>query len=871
MTQVSSTKKSRFFTAAMGHNFLFNVKDNMKLMIVIFVLHFAAAPLLLIAFLTQLAANHRPDIDGGFIAAAVIGTGLAAAAGMICALSVFKYLYNKSAVDMRLSLPMTTGQRFVSDLLSGLFVYIVPYIGAEIISLLLTLIGHLAFDGKLVKIKSVLGNGEITYQSWECHVFEQVYPYLWRVILGGLILMVMFYVITVIAAGCCGNIFESAAYDILLCGLVPVAVLVAVYAVSNNINGFEPEAYLVNFLSWCGPFGGAFGLIMTLDTYNLENSSDYYNFDYLLGNNGYDLSFGKWFVIFTLITIALAAAAFLIYRKRKAEDTGKPVVFGIFYHLIMTVGIFSLCYLMLIDGTENFVPVFVISFILYFVMHVIRNRGFGKIVKGLVIYAFTVLLSVGSFLLMSDTKCFGAGDFVPDAGKVSKAVINYTGQLETVSSSFPRVEINDPEALKILTQVHRDIVDYHNAAKYNDPLNTYMNCSLNIRYTLTSGRTVTRSYFPVGSEAINELSKLDILEEVKQARAETARRAFTDVLERRLKEYDENYITNGDVKNNSRSKLYAELTPQWTYSEGGKDYNEYCRVGYNDLPDDFGAKLGEAVYNDIMNESPEEYYTPSGKMWSLTVYNMAQIYVKESWSETMAYLSSCGFTELPEVTKELAEKYTDDSNFSLSLLSMPLLEYMSEQDIGTSSYDLSNFGSFSYKNRSMDISSFSGVFEYYDDILTLLSHSYKEYKTDESCYTISVNGNCAVIPTEYSETAERVFIRATADRASQLDNAGFWKAPRRYETYWYYRNYSDYLKKLIEFYGKDKIVSALSFYYDRSTAEELFDKLSEWSKVDTDFDHSYDDAEYGDVTAAEVIYEYADTSGYDDAAEITVE
>ena len=142
MTQVSSTNKSRFFTAAMGHNFRFNVKDNMKLMIVIFVLHFAAAPLLLITMLTQLAASHSPDIDGGFIAAAVIGTGLAAAAGMICALSVFKYLYKKSAVDMRLSLPMTTGQRFVSDFLSGLFIYVVPFIGAELISLLLTLIGH---------------------------------------------------------------------------------------------------------------------------------------------------------------------------------------------------------------------------------------------------------------------------------------------------------------------------------------------------------------------------------------------------------------------------------------------------------------------------------------------------------------------------------------------------------------------------------------------------------------------------------------------------------------------------------------------------------------------------------------------------------
>lgn len=830
MTQVSSTNKSRFFTAAMGHNFWFNVKDNMKLMIVIFVLHFAAAPLILITMLTQLAASHSPDVDGGFIAAAIIGTGLAAAAGMICALSVFKYLYKKSAVDMRLSLPMTTGQRFFSDFLSGLFIYVVPFIGAEIISLLLTLIGHLAFDGKLITEKHILGNGEINYYSWECHIFEELYPFIWRTILGGLMLMVMFYVITVIAAACCGNVFESAAYDILLCGLVPLAVLLAVTTVSQNINGFDSDAYLIKLVPWCGPFGGAYGLIKALQS--LRFGLGYENY-----SNNYDLSFGKWVVIFTLITVALGFIAYLIYRKRKAEDTGKPVVFGIFYHIIMTVGIFSLCYLMIINGTQDFVPVFVISFIIYFVMHVIRNRGFGKIVRGLVIYAVTVLLSIGSFLLINDTKCFGAGDFVPDADKVIKAETYYAGQLETTSIKAEKYEIRDPEALRILTQVHRDIIEYYST---DNRINSYVDDGLFIKYTLSSGRTVTRYYYSIDLKAIDDISKLDVLDEVKQARAETVRKAFTAELNRCLKEYDENYVTNDTVRNNSRSDLYAELTPQWAYSEGGKDYNDTCRIGYNELPDDFSARLGDALYNDIMNESPEEYYTPSGKMWRLNVYNMAWIYVKDSYSETMAYLSSCGFTEPPEVTKELAEKFTENSNMGLSLYSMPLVEYITGQDIGSSTYTISSINSLGYKNKNgdnctMDMSSFSGVFEYYDDILTLLNHSYKEYKTDESCYTIIVNGNCAVIPTEYSELAERVFIRATADKAERLDRVGFWENTKSYEQYRNCRGYSVYLEKLIEFYGKDKIVSALSFYYDRSTAEEMFDKLSKWSETDTDF------------------------------------
>ncbi|MGN1107520.1 MAG: hypothetical protein ACI4RH_12790, partial [Huintestinicola sp.] len=639
MTQVSSTKiEKSFASGAMGHNFKFNVKDNFKLMIVIFVLHFAAAPLLLITSLAKILTTGRHGgFDDGFIAAAVIGTGLAAASGMICALTVFKYLYNKSSVDMRLSLPMTTSQRFISDFLSGLFIYIVPYIAAEIISWILMLAGHLLCDGKTFTYTLTDNSLQPKTYSWVCSFFEQAAPFLWRGMLGGLMLMIMFYAVTVLVAGCCGNIFESAGYDILLNCLIPFSVYLGIFSISRNVTGFTESVYEQKLIPYCGPFGGAYGLILSLRNLNIQQNVLY---QYSMDSPSIldPLNFGIWFLFFTLCTLAVIGISYLIYRKRRAEDTGKPVVFGIFHHIIMTLSIFSLCYLMIVDGTQNFVPVIVITFIVYLVMHVIRNRGFGKIVSGLVIYGATIVLSIGSLLLIHDTNAFGAGDYVPDPESIASAQITYAGMFGKGSMyETPIAELTDISALTTLTETHKQIIEFHNNNEKNSDLyRCLMNDTLCIKYKLKSGRTVMRSYYDPGNTAANTLSNLDTTREVTQSRAELVRRSVSEYVLVSLKEYEEEYDNMGNKQ--KRSDLYAELMPQWSYSSGGKDYHESCRKGYSELPEDFLQRLGDCLYNDILSESPEEYYTPSGKEWHLNIFNMNLIWIKENYTETMAYL-----------------------------------------------------------------------------------------------------------------------------------------------------------------------------------------------------------------------------------------
>ena len=67
-----------------------------------------------------------------------------------------------------MGLPMGTPQRFVSDFVSGLFIYIVPFIAAQIFTWILLLIGHLGFDGKTFYIHSSDDPIEVT-SSWTCN------------------------------------------------------------------------------------------------------------------------------------------------------------------------------------------------------------------------------------------------------------------------------------------------------------------------------------------------------------------------------------------------------------------------------------------------------------------------------------------------------------------------------------------------------------------------------------------------------------------------------------------------------------------------------------------------------------------------------
>lgn len=855
MTQDSSVNmndtKKKFFSKAMLHNGRQNVITNFKLMVIIFILHIMAMPMLIISAMIQMFENGKAfDLDI-YAVIAVFTTGLGAAAGLICALSVFSYLYKKTDVDMRMGLPMSTPQRFVSDFVSGLFIYIVPFIAAQIFTWILLLIGHLGFDGKTFYIHSSDDPIEVT-SSWTCDAFSTAAPFLWRIIIGGILLMVMFYTVTVFVASLCGNIFESIGYNILLNILVPLVAYMLISAVMDNAPGVSIDRYAYKTISLCGPFGGVAGLVLSLNDIYYEDNNRIFAAYY---------TYPQWCGLFLLITVLLGAGTYLIYRQRRAEDTGKPVVFGAFYHVILTMSMFCICYAFLVDDGSEIVPMLIITAIVYLVFHVVRNRGFGHILKGIAAYVITIFVAAGSFLLIEKTEGFGIGTYVPDPASVKCVYIPYTGFNEQSQGELAYFDIysktptklTQPENIQTVTDMHKRYIELMK----NDQLDYDFSQQIEVIYKLKTGKTVFR-FITLDEESIKKLMAMDTTDDLRTARA--------DDIENRLGEFAktaDNYRLDKDKNNVEVYESYSVvLSPQWKYNENGQSADGSISVLYSSLPADFTDNLAKALRNDIMNETEENYYKCDLPGYQLSV-GYVNIDIMGDYTAAIEYLRSCGLdaSKLSTVTERVAKGYVN-SNMMSGMSDLGLASYANGTEFRGNTYYLGSGFCFSDyvtygDNVAYEIHYFSSLNEYYDDIAKLLEVSRKRYKSDDVRYNIIVDGTEAAIPAKYNELAERVFIRSAADcfieQAKAMDDTGNMSG-----------TYQRFLSKFTEYYGRDKIVSAIGYYYGKDAASAIYDAMNDFIGMnlnDTneayyDDYENYDDYEY-EVTVAvsnDVVY-----------------
>lgn len=855
MTQDSSVNmndtKKKFFSKAMLHNGRQNVITNFKLMVIIFILHIMAMPMLIISAMIQMFENGKAyDLDI-YAVIAVFTTGMGAAAGLICALSVFSYLYKKTDVDMRMGLPMSTSQRFVSDFLSGLFIYIVPFAAAQIITWILMLIGHLGFDGKAFYTYSGDNHAEIV-SSWTCDLFSTAAPYLWRGIIGGILLMIMFYTVTVFVASLCGNIFESIGYNILLNVLVPLVAYMIINAVMTNADGVSIDRYAYKAISLCGPFGGVAGLVLSLNDIYYEDNNRIFAAYY---------TYPQWCGLFLLITVLLGAGTYLIYRRRRAEDTGKPVVFGVFYHVILTLSMFCICYAFLVDDGSEIVPMLIITAVVYLVFHVVRNRGFGHILKGIAAYVITIVVAAGTFLLIEKTEGFGIGTYVPDPASVKCVYIPYTGFNEQSQGELAYFDIysktptklTQPENIQTVTDMHKRYIELMK----NDQLDYDFSQQIEVIYKLKTGKTVFR-FITLDEESIKKLMAMDTTDDLRTARA--------DDIENRLGEFAktaDNYRLDKDKNNVEVYESYSVvLSPQWKYNENGQSADGSISVLYSSLPADFTDNLAKALRNDIMNETEENYYKCDLPGYQLSV-GYVNIDIMGDYTAAIEYLRSCGLdaSKLSTVTERVAKGYVN-SNMMSGMSDLGLASYANGTEFRGNTYYLGSGFCFSDyvtygDNVAYEIRYFSSLNEYYDDIAKLLEVSRKRYKSDDVRYNIIVDGTEAAIPAEYNELAERVFIRSAADcfieQAKAMDDTGNMSG-----------TYQRFLSKFTEYYGRDKIVSAIGYYYGKDAASAIYDAMNDFIGMnlnDTneayyDDYENYDDYEY-EVTVAvsnDVVY-----------------
>lgn len=566
MTAATSTLKKSFFKT----HFKNTILENKKFLFIISVLHLIGYPV--IAFTIRYYSEHPDNTDESYAIASCIALAIAILSGAIIAISIFNYLYKKSTVDMNLSLPLTTRQRFLSEYLAGLTIYIVPAIIGGLIGTVILLTG-----------------------KHELMEFLKYTIYIGSVVIIG---MILYYSLTVLILSCCGSLFETILSTLLINAMIPASIYLLSYTIiSNDSFGLSSNSLFLNQIFISSPIGNAVFIIYFFDNVNMY------------GNASTTL-YVHW-LFPTLIFVALIILlSYFLYKKRKAEQVSKPYVYKFIYYAILFFITFCIISIFktssasfynpadtsMIDATPidaSFFPAVMCSGIVFFIMEIISNRGFKKFWLSILKFAGTITCIYAVLLLCHSTNGFGVNKYVPLESAVDTVNIdldNYYGNTSIYNFSVTNKHtIHDVVSLheKVIKEKYEDKNTSHKEISEseldqrikNGALATYNRKNISITYYLKNGSILTREY-NVSDEQMEQL----------YASMMTGR-DYAEYCYHKLS-YSFAFVEND--KNARNIEIYNKINQ---------------KISTTKLTVDEFSKLIKAYKNDIENMSADSFYT----------------------------------------------------------------------------------------------------------------------------------------------------------------------------------------------------------------------------------------------------------------------
>lgn len=543
-------------------------KRSMKYAVLALFMNFIGLPLFLIHVISECIIMKNIDTKGLekfnsvfdasdntiYILIAVIGTFVAVVTGVYIAMGSFSHLYDKKLVDMEYSLPLTADGRYFAGFLSGLTLYLGPYIICQIISLILITVGHVVIDKWLEPSQQI---------------FADFLPLAVKLIIGGFIIMLMFYTLFVLTMSFCGSKFETTVYGMGANFCLPVIYACLFVLVEENGYGLvfslSGDTLINQLFSCTSPAGALYGLYM----------SAFVNIDHVAESDSFFsvYSFGFWIIRCLAFTVLLVFCGLKLYRRRKAEQTGKIFVSKTFYYVVMVCLMMLTCtFLDMIDA--ELAPIIIITAVIFLIMDSISNRGVKKLHISLLKY---IAVMQGIFIVYFttvNTGFFGAVNNVPEAWEIKCAeLVKYNGY-GYVGSLSGNYRFEDEQNIQTIINAHKKQLEIHNSMEPEGSVEY-----IKIKYTYKSGAVRTREYY-IYEPAFEMLLPLETVDEIKAEKIE----AISNTL---------------DCK---RVYIFIENSLDSTYNNRFYPYEKTSSI-----PKDFIPKLKECLTKDINNMSSEDY------------------------------------------------------------------------------------------------------------------------------------------------------------------------------------------------------------------------------------------------------------------------
>ncbi len=732
MTATASDKK--YFPAL--HNWKCGIQSQKKFGIIILILHMLAVPAVIISAIISICTGHQIDNAEPYAAIAIFTTAAAGFLGIFTAVESFKCLYSRSVVDMKLSLPMTSDQRFISNYLTGLFTYIAPFLAAQIIGIILICCGLVFIDGKTFEYV-FYSYPEPTRITYVCDFFHQAVPYYFRLLLCGILTMVMLYTLTVLVTVCCGSKFECIAYSLIINGVIPLTIIAAFYSLYASQFGLDANIPMVNVISCVCPVGGIYRAALEMDDYDINYSLGY-------------LKTWVWAVIFLLVTIAFGALAFFLYRRRRAEQVSKPFVFKLVYYIMITGIIFCVFVLLEYEGSL-IIPTMIVTAVIYMIFEVVANRGFKKFWLSGIKYIATVAFSFALVFAADKTEGFGAVYKVPSEKSVSSVTIDYNGFFGDFNF-LDQVTLSEQQNIEAVINAHNIVLGEHKE-KHND-IAADISYAFKIDYKLKNGLHIRRYYNIVTPSAYAELSCIDLSDEFKDQAAEEAKEMF-DTVKDEIRAYLE---TNNK---NTYDRNYDDDREKITLSLNNISVPEQSASSYYLYNHDFFENVRDAYIKDIMAINEDNYY--HSELTEIYILSMGytRINFPASFENTLSALADYDLKAV-----HLAD-FSDGElmrNFTSGHISSPMICSADEwRDLLGITDDSVLYPQYS---RALHLVDSNEKNIYLDTIMDhdyfdIIRHAQPRNIVAENGYVIEVQGKRYTIPPEYYDTAKRLMTQRT--------------------------------------------------------------------------------------------------------------
>jgi len=694
-------------------NLLYRLKANRKTSIIILILHLISGPLLLINAIIYTIADQKAFEKGKMINGiftydtptsssdiysiiTIFATPIAGLCGIFIAINIFNYLYKKSMVDMHLSLPLTTKQRFFSDFFAGLISYIAPFLVSTIFTTILSFI----YQGVLEKSHDYVGN----LQSLRISIPELAF----YITVCGFFIMIMTYVLTVLALTYCGNILEAITNAIGLNILIPATIYFVGTVFLTNLYGINLESNILPFIYKTSPAGGL-----------------YYVYSYFNTSARPENIFTSWLIPFFLVTAFFFVLSYILYIKRKAEDVSKPFVYKGFFHIIMVLITFIIVGVFFVSSNynnffENIIPIIIITAIVWLIVEVITNRGYKKIWKAGIRYVITLGAILTLVVVGKNTGCFGMVYNVPSADDVKSISINYSGVYMNFynnindNNKFEGINLEDKASIKDINDLHKDIIEKYKETKNDNPANAFI--QIQMKYYLKNGTTEFRTY-GVTFEEYKNLSKIDLTDE------------YINEIAKYLKKYIKPnsddifpFVSFNHLAVENNNSLLSE----------GLDLKSYSEI--NDFVD--------AICADLKALSPKDYYTPSKKqLCSINFAGAYNIEINENYTNTIAFLKN----------KDIEMPQNDISMDVLKTAGADIIKLSAaDYQAATSPYSLFSDYKMPENNSNKII-----THDDWNELKILFEYAQQRYCATDDVFLLGINHMYYIIPQQYNDIAKK--------------------------------------------------------------------------------------------------------------------